>query len=85
MAQRMTFGLFSGAASQRIEFVRMKGPRGTKILLLFLFILLCVCARARNNNQFSYYFNCFFSSRFVSFFFLLFLFIIEISAIFVLT
>ncbi|XP_053999840.1 uncharacterized protein LOC128887685 isoform X2 [Hylaeus anthracinus] len=28
MAQRMTFGLFSGAASQRIEFVRMKGPRG---------------------------------------------------------
>lgn len=29
MAQRMTFGLFSGAASQRIEFVRMKGPRGT--------------------------------------------------------
>ena len=25
----MTFGLFSGAASQRIEFVRMKGPRGT--------------------------------------------------------
>ncbi|XP_046817222.1 uncharacterized protein LOC124423498 isoform X2 [Vespa crabro] len=28
MAQRMTFGLFSGATSQRIEFVRMKGPRG---------------------------------------------------------
>ncbi|XP_043253565.1 uncharacterized protein KIAA0930 homolog isoform X4 [Colletes latitarsis] len=28
MAQRMTFGLFSGAASQRIEFVRMKGPHG---------------------------------------------------------
>ncbi|XP_024939907.1 uncharacterized protein LOC107266739 isoform X2 [Cephus cinctus] len=28
MAQRMTFGLFSGAASQRIEFVRMKGPQG---------------------------------------------------------
>lgn len=35
MAQRMTFGLFSGAASQRIEFVRMKGPRGMKILVLF--------------------------------------------------
>lgn len=31
MAQRMTFGLFSGAASQRIEFVRMKGPRGNFI------------------------------------------------------
>ncbi|KAJ8679679.1 hypothetical protein QAD02_015466 [Eretmocerus hayati] len=28
MAQRMTFGLFSGAASQRVEFVRMKGPQG---------------------------------------------------------
>ncbi|CAD6239949.1 GSCOCG00002435001-RA-CDS [Cotesia congregata] len=28
MAQRMTFGLFSGASSQRIEFVRMKGPQG---------------------------------------------------------
>ena len=33
MAQRMTFGLFSGAASQRIEFVRMKGPRGTIVIL----------------------------------------------------
>ena len=28
MAQRMTFGLFSGAATQRVEFVRMKGPQG---------------------------------------------------------
>ncbi|XP_034946875.1 uncharacterized protein KIAA0930 homolog isoform X2 [Chelonus insularis] len=28
MAQRMTFGLFSGTSSQRIEFVRMKGPQG---------------------------------------------------------
>ncbi|KAK0093578.1 hypothetical protein PV326_013203 [Microctonus aethiopoides] len=28
MAQRMTFGLFSGASSQRVEFVRMKGPQG---------------------------------------------------------
>ncbi|XP_033211320.1 uncharacterized protein LOC117169197 isoform X2 [Belonocnema kinseyi] len=28
VAQRMTFGLFSGAASQRVEFVRMKGPQG---------------------------------------------------------
>lgn len=28
MAQRMTFGLFSGATSQRVEFVRMKGPQG---------------------------------------------------------
>ncbi|CAB0033243.1 unnamed protein product [Trichogramma brassicae] len=28
MAQRMTFGLFSGAGSQRVEFVRMKGPQG---------------------------------------------------------
>lgn len=28
MAQRMTFGLFSGATTQRVEFVRMKGPQG---------------------------------------------------------
>ncbi|XP_019869319.1 uncharacterized protein KIAA0930 homolog isoform X2 [Aethina tumida] len=28
MAQRMTFGLFSNSASQRCEFVRMKGPQG---------------------------------------------------------
>ncbi|XP_011503562.1 PREDICTED: uncharacterized protein KIAA0930 homolog isoform X2 [Ceratosolen solmsi marchali] len=28
MAQRMTFGLFSGFTSQRVEFVRMKGPQG---------------------------------------------------------
>lgn len=28
MAQRMTFGLFSNAAAQRVEFVRMKGPQG---------------------------------------------------------
>lgn len=28
MAQRMTFGLFSNASSQRVEFVRMKGPQG---------------------------------------------------------
>ncbi|XP_050298609.1 uncharacterized protein KIAA0930 homolog isoform X2 [Anthonomus grandis grandis] len=28
MAQKMTFGLFSNAASQRCEFVRMKGPQG---------------------------------------------------------
>lgn len=28
MAQRMTFGLFSGSSSQRCEFVRMKGPQG---------------------------------------------------------
>ncbi|XP_044014370.1 uncharacterized protein KIAA0930 homolog isoform X2 [Aphidius gifuensis] len=28
MAQKMTFGLFSGASSQRVEFVRMKGPQG---------------------------------------------------------
>lgn len=35
MAQRMTFGLFSGAASQRIEFVRMKGPRGTIAAFFF--------------------------------------------------
>ncbi|XP_023246904.1 uncharacterized protein LOC106636986 isoform X2 [Copidosoma floridanum] len=28
MAQRMTFGLFSGATTQRVEFVRMKGPKG---------------------------------------------------------
>ncbi|XP_043477653.1 uncharacterized protein KIAA0930 homolog isoform X2 [Leptopilina heterotoma] len=28
VAQRMTFGLFSGATSQRVEFVRMKGPQG---------------------------------------------------------
>ncbi|XP_045479301.1 uncharacterized protein LOC123684181 isoform X1 [Harmonia axyridis] len=28
MAQRMTFGLFSNANSQRCEFVRMKGPQG---------------------------------------------------------
>ena len=27
MAQRMTFGLFTGS-SQRVEFVRMKGPEG---------------------------------------------------------
>lgn len=33
MAQRMTFGLFSGATSQRIEFVRMKGPQGTFFIL----------------------------------------------------
>ena len=39
MAQRMTFGLFSGAASQRIEFVRMKGPRGT-IIHLFIYSFL---------------------------------------------
>lgn len=28
MAQRMTFGLFSNSSSQRVEFVRMKGPQG---------------------------------------------------------
>lgn len=28
MAQRMSFGLFSGASTQRVEFVRMKGPQG---------------------------------------------------------
>lgn len=28
MAQRMTFGLFSGPTTQRVEFVRMKGPQG---------------------------------------------------------
>lgn len=28
MAQRMTFGLFSSQAAQRVEFVRMKGPQG---------------------------------------------------------
>ena len=28
MAQRMTFGLFTSAATQRVEFVRMKGPQG---------------------------------------------------------
>ncbi|XP_074037580.1 uncharacterized protein isoform X2 [Leptinotarsa decemlineata] len=28
MAQRMTFGLFSASATQRCEFVRMKGPQG---------------------------------------------------------
>ncbi|KAG8234121.1 hypothetical protein J437_LFUL007487 [Ladona fulva] len=28
MAQRMTFGLFSGMSSRRVEFVKMKGPRG---------------------------------------------------------
>ncbi|CAH0560598.1 unnamed protein product [Brassicogethes aeneus] len=28
MAQRMTFGLFSTSATQRCEFVRMKGPQG---------------------------------------------------------
>ncbi|XP_018326364.1 uncharacterized protein KIAA0930 homolog isoform X2 [Agrilus planipennis] len=28
VAQRMTFGLFSNSASQRCEFVRMKGPQG---------------------------------------------------------
>lgn len=28
MAQRMTFGLFSGSSAQRCEFVRMKGPQG---------------------------------------------------------
>uniref|UniRef100_A0A1B6DSF3 Uncharacterized protein n=1 Tax=Clastoptera arizonana TaxID=38151 RepID=A0A1B6DSF3_9HEMI len=28
MAQRMTFGLFSNASAQRVEFVRMKGPQG---------------------------------------------------------
>jgi hypothetical protein len=28
MAQRMTFGLFSSATTQRVEFVRMKGPQG---------------------------------------------------------
>ncbi|XP_011503563.1 PREDICTED: uncharacterized protein KIAA0930 homolog isoform X3 [Ceratosolen solmsi marchali] len=30
MAQRMTFGLFSGFTSQRVEFVRMKGPQGVE-------------------------------------------------------
>ena len=31
MAQRMTFGLFSGSTTQRVEFVRMKGPQGMLI------------------------------------------------------
>lgn len=45
MAQRMTFGLFSGATSQRIEFVRMKGPRGIFIILINSLLL--------SNNFFS--------------------------------
>lgn len=39
MAQRMTFGLFSGAASQRVEFVRMKGPQGNQSFWNFSFSL----------------------------------------------
>jgi len=26
MAQKMTFGFFSGASSQRVEYVRLRGP-----------------------------------------------------------
>lgn len=46
MAQRMTFGLFSGT-SQRVEFVRMKGPQGNHPLsyyhstkLIFTYLIL---------------------------------------------
>lgn len=28
MAQRMTFGLFSGTHNQRVEFVHLRGPGG---------------------------------------------------------
>ena len=52
MAQRMTFGLFSGAASQRIEFVRMKGPRGTigNVFVLQNNKSLSLCASFRPNS-----------------------------------
>ena len=58
MAQRMTFGLFSGAASQRIEFVRMKGPRGTigNVFVLQNNKSLSLCASFRPNSAtFSYF------------------------------